>query len=119
MDGESYDIDVEGQVPLLTLYIRGKKIPVELKSEREIVRSQITSPKRKDVEHVIRAPIPGRVVKCLVKEGDKVVPEQGIIVIDAMKMENELKSPTTGTVIEISVHPGQDIEAGERLAVIT
>jgi biotin carboxyl carrier protein len=66
----------------------------------------------------IRAMMPGRVVSVLVKPGDEVKAEQGVIVIEAMKMENELKSAKTGKVIEVKVAAGQTVEKGELLAVI-
>ena len=64
------------------------------------------------------APMPGRVVKVLAQVGDAVTSRQGLVVIEAMKMENELRSPKTGTVTEIRVAEGASVEAGAVLAVI-
>ena len=66
----------------------------------------------------IKASMPGKVVNVLVAVGDKVEPKQGVLVIEAMKMENEIKSPGAGEVKEIGVKPGQTVEAGELLLVI-
>jgi biotin carboxyl carrier protein len=66
----------------------------------------------------LKAMMPGRVVNILVKPGDEVAADQGVIVIEAMKMENELKTPKTGKVLEIKVSVGQAVEKGEILAVI-
>jgi biotin carboxyl carrier protein len=66
----------------------------------------------------LKAMMPGRVVNLLVKAGDEVAADQGIIVIEAMKMENELKTPKAGKVLEIKVTVGQAVEKGEILAVI-
>ncbi len=66
----------------------------------------------------IRAMMPGRVVSVLVKPGDEIKAEHGVMVIEAMKMENELKSPKTGKVVEVKVAAGQTVEKGELLAVI-
>ena len=66
----------------------------------------------------IRAVMPGKVVALLVEVGHQVEQGQGVLVIEAMKMENEIKAPRTGTVQEIRVKPGQAVEAGELLAVI-
>lgn len=66
----------------------------------------------------IKAMMPGRVVNLLVKPGDDVTADQGVLVVEAMKMENELKSPKAGKVVEIKVSVGQAVEKGEILAVI-
>jgi biotin carboxyl carrier protein len=69
-------------------------------------------------EYRVTAPMPGRVVRVLVKPGDEVAPRQGLVVVEAMKMENELSSPRAGTVREVVVSEGASVEAGRLLAVI-
>ena len=66
----------------------------------------------------VMAPMPGRVVRVLVKPGDEVAPRQGLVVVEAMKMENELSSPRAGIVREVAVAEGASVEAGRLLAVI-
>jgi biotin carboxyl carrier protein len=66
----------------------------------------------------LKAMMPGRVVNVLVKPGDEVMADQGIVVVEAMKMENELKTPKAGKVLELKVSVGQAVEKGEILAVI-
>jgi biotin carboxyl carrier protein len=66
----------------------------------------------------IAAPMPGRVVRVLVAAGDQVGARQGVVVVEAMKMENELRAPRAGRVKEICVGPGTSVEAGRILAVI-
>jgi biotin carboxyl carrier protein len=66
----------------------------------------------------IAAPMPGKVVRLLVAEGDKVEAGQGLIVVEAMKMQNEMKSPKAGTVVEIKTKDGATVAAGEILVVI-
>ena len=66
----------------------------------------------------IKAMMPGRVVQVLLKAGDEVTKDQGVVVVEAMKMENELKSPKAGKIVEIRVAPGQTVEKGDILAVI-
>jgi len=66
----------------------------------------------------IKAAMPGRVVNVLVAPGDNVTVGQGVIVVEAMKMENELKSPKAGKVIEVKVVAGQTVEKGELLLSI-
>ena len=69
-------------------------------------------------EIAIAAPMPGRVVRLLVAAGDQVAARQGIVVVEAMKMENELRAPRAGRVKEITVGPGTPVDAGRVLAVI-
>ncbi|HEX7159333.1 MAG TPA: biotin/lipoyl-containing protein [Edaphobacter sp.] len=66
----------------------------------------------------VKSPMPGRVVRVLVQAGDAVDEHQGIIVIEAMKMQNELKSPKTGRVASIAVEAGDAVGTGQTLAVV-
>lgn len=66
----------------------------------------------------VTAPMPGRVVKLLVAVGDDVAHRQGLIVVEAMKMENELGAPKAGRITEITVVEGVSVEAGRLLMVI-
>lgn len=66
----------------------------------------------------LTAPMPGKVVRVLVKAGDEVQPRQGLIVVEAMKMENELRAAGAGRVREVFVREGQSVEAGTALVVV-
>ncbi len=66
----------------------------------------------------LTAPMPGRIVRVLASAGADVVAGQGLVVIEAMKMENELKAPRAGRLQEMPVREGQAVEAGALLAVI-
>jgi biotin carboxyl carrier protein len=66
----------------------------------------------------IVAPMPGKVVRVLVKGGDHVEAAQGLLVVEAMKMQNEIRSPKSGTVERVLVKEGQAVNAGEVLCVV-
>jgi biotin carboxyl carrier protein len=66
----------------------------------------------------VTAPMPGRVLRVLVKVGDVVAHRQGLVVVEAMKMENELTAPKAGTVTEVVIAEGASVEAGRLLVVI-
>ena len=66
----------------------------------------------------IVSPMPGKVVRVLVAPGDEVVAGQGIVVVEAMKMQNELKSNRTGRVLSVAAKEGATVNAGELLATI-
>jgi biotin carboxyl carrier protein len=69
-------------------------------------------------EQRVMAPMPGRVVRVLVKAGDEVAARQGLVVVEAMKMENELASPRAGRVKEVAIALGQSVESGRLLVII-
>jgi biotin carboxyl carrier protein len=66
----------------------------------------------------IKSAMPGRIVSVLVAPGDTVKAEQGIVVVEAMKMENEVKAPKAGIVVEVKVTAGQAVEKGQLMIVI-
>ncbi len=70
-------------------------------------------------DSAIKAPIPGLVVKVLVAEGDSVQTGQPIIILEAMKMENELRAPRDGVVATVKVKPGNSVNQGETLVTLT
>jgi biotin carboxyl carrier protein len=89
------------------------------------VRLQVIDPKRRrrgvitltgKIELI--ATMPGRVVRCLCAPGESVTEGQGVIVLEAMKMQNEVRSAKSGIVAEIRVKPNQTVNAGQVLAVI-
>jgi biotin carboxyl carrier protein len=71
-----------------------------------------------DGEQQVTAPMPGRVVRVLVQAGEDVEAKQGVVVVEAMKMENELRSPKAGRVKEVNVSAGTSVEAGRVLLVV-
>jgi len=117
---QSYDVAFEGQPGGATVYINGQPIPVMMNDGAARFGGRGSSgdpgshgPRR------IAAPMPGRVVKVLVKVGDAVEARQGLVVVEAMKMENELRAPGTGTVTEVKVTEGASVEANAVLVVIS
>jgi len=69
-------------------------------------------------EQTVAAPMPGRVVRVLVARGEAVEARQPVVVVEAMKMENELRSPKAGRVKDVAVEAGTSVEAGRALVVI-
>jgi len=66
----------------------------------------------------IVAPMPGKVVRLLVREGDHVEAGQGLLVVEAMKMQNEIRSPKSGAIERVLAKEGQPVNAGDVLCVV-
>jgi len=115
IDGRVLDLTVEGQPPDVGVIASGHRAYVKVESDRLRAAQAARRGGGGAGEKAISAPMPGRVVKVLVAIGDEVAAGQGVIVIEAMKMENELKAKGAGKIAEIHVKPGEAIESGARL----
>ena len=98
----------------LVVHLPGLSLPVTIDASRR--RGKIAA--HADGEQRIVAPMPGRVVRILVAAGDEVELRQPVIVVEAMKMENELRAPKAGRVKEVAVEAGASVESGRLLVVI-
>jgi glutaconyl-CoA decarboxylase len=113
---------VDGTAPKLTVEIRRPG------ADPVVLAAEVTDARKAEAEAAktahaagpvtVRSPIPGRVAKLLVKAGDKVTASQTIVVLEAMKMENELRAPRAGTVSDVRCTEGAPVEAGQDLATI-
>ena len=110
-------VDVDGAAPDLTITVDNKSVPIKLTSARAKVAGR-AAPPPKAGPSAVQSPMPGKVVKVLVAVGDEVKSGQGVVVVEAMKMENELKSPKDGKVKAVAVKEGQAVEAGQSLVTL-
>jgi biotin carboxyl carrier protein len=99
------------------VFIEGHRIEVAQRNglgrrARGVASAHGSGPQR------LTAPMPGKVVRVLVKAGDEVQPRQGLVVVEAMKMENELRAERRGQVRDVFVKEGQSVEAGTALVVV-
>jgi biotin carboxyl carrier protein len=120
VDKASYEVAIESQRHGRRLvHVNGHVVPVTLRapgrgrSHSDGQGTSATGPVS------IVAPMPGRVVKVLVAPGDAVLARQGLVVVEAMKMENELRAPRAGTVADVRVREGAPVDANVVLVVIT
>ena len=110
--GKSFEVCVDGG----TAWVGGRSHEVEVHDPRELgdeVAAGGLSGRRD-----LLAPMPGKVMRVLVSEGDEVTAGQGILVVEAMKMQNEIPSPKAGRVIRIAVKAHDPVSAGQVLASI-
>ena len=101
----------------LLVTLDGRSVTVTV-NERRTGRASTQAGAQAAGEHTVVAPMPGRVLRILVSPGDHVAARQGVIVVEAMKMENELLSPRAGRVKDVSVIAGTLVDAGRILVVI-
>lgn len=116
LDGHSYDVQVERTPRHLIVVLRGHRFEIEVQDPRRWSRQ--AAGRRGGELETIAAPMPGKVVRVLVAPGDAVEPGQGVLVVEAMKMQNEMRAPRAGRVISVTVQEGATVTAGEVLATI-
>ena len=96
--------------------IHGHRIPVEFPDSRKVLRRAAHADHDGVAE--VRAPMPGKIVRILVEEGAEVDAHQGIVVMEAMKMQNEIRAPKRGTVRKLEVAEGDAVNGADLLALI-
>jgi biotin carboxyl carrier protein len=123
---KSYDLELDDQDhssdPLdgrLSIRVRGRVVRLEmLEQRRKRMKDAASSHFSGSGNSLVTSPMPGKVLRYLVAEGAAVTEGQGVAVIEAMKMENELLCPKDGVVKTICVEPGCAVESGTKLMVI-
>lgn len=96
----------------------GSRFAADAVDERTRAIREMTGGADADTEKTVAAPMPGLVVRVEVEVGQQVRAGQGVVIVEAMKMENELKAPADGVVARIEVQAGQTVEKGATLIVL-
>lgn len=118
-DGSQYRVAVSGSTTSgLTVHLPSGDLAAEVVTHLPRGRSQPAGEGGASGPAQVRAPMPGRVVRVLAPVGQPVQAGQGVIVVEAMKMENELRAPRDGVVTEVRAALGASVEAGAVLVVI-
>ena len=99
------------------VHVAGQLVPLQLRAGSGLGRRRDRGPAGSGPQRVT-APMPGKVVRVLVKPGDTVAAKQGLVVVEAMKMENELKASRQGLVKTVAVAEGQSVESGALLVIV-
>jgi biotin carboxyl carrier protein len=118
VDGQVVDLTIEGSPPEVGAVASGHRSYVRVESERMRAAEQAKKTTVGAGDRVIRSPMPGRVVKVLVARGDVVPVGQGLVVLEAMKMENEVRAKMGGTVAEVHVVAGATVEGNAKLVTL-
>jgi len=114
--GRSYDAHVEEAPGGLVVTVDGQRFEIAVRDPRQWVRRGAGG--GKEGVETVAASMPGKVVRVLVAPGDAVEQGQGIVVVEAMKMQNEMKAARAGHVLTVRVQVGAAVSAGEVLATI-
>ena len=119
-DGQSHAFTAtrDDTAPRWAIAIGAERLTADVVDERTRAIREMTGASAAPAEQTIIAPMPGLVVRIEVEVGQRVKPGQGVVIVEAMKMENELKAMTEGVVAEIRVQPGQTVEKGAVLLVM-
>jgi len=117
LDGQSFTVHVERAGDAYRVHARGADLAAAVENPRRWAGRSGGAAGAAGRQQV-SAPMPGKVVRVLVREGQPVEARQGLVVVEAMKMQNEIPSPKAGVVEKVLVREGDRVEHGAALAVV-
>ncbi|HMD30668.1 MAG TPA: biotin/lipoyl-containing protein [Candidatus Acidoferrales bacterium] len=117
IDGAAFEVQVEPAATGLTVTVAGRRLRASVVDPRQWQGRRGGAVEAEGRQRIL-APMPGKVVRILVAQGEKVEAGRGLLVVEAMKMQNEIRSPKTGTVERLAVTEGQAVNAGDVLAIV-
>lgn len=117
IEGKVYRIRCERLGSDLRIWVGDQPYAAEVSDPRSLRSRKARGDAGKGPRHLV-APMPGKVVRFLVGENSPVEAGQGVVVVEAMKMQNEIKSPKKGIVLKLSVSEGAAVNAGDVLAIV-
>ncbi len=118
VDNRSFEIEVDYREDEYRVLVDGRNYHIGLLDERRVRVGGDGGANQLQGRQKVSVPMPGKIIALLVAEGDAVEKGQGLVIVEAMKMENEVHSPITGTVKEIKVKPGDTVEGGAVLLIV-
>lgn len=120
VDGEEYEVELEKQEGVWNVTIEGKSFRIEIEgnSVGDMAGNKRKKKGRGKKSGTISSTIPGKIVSIAVEEGDIVAEGDVVMILEAMKMQNEIQAPLSGSVTAVNCKPGDSIEANSPLIVI-
>ena len=115
---KSYEVTVENQGANFSVYFYNGTIHLELHDARKFGASAITKKNAHGGAHEIVAPMPGKIIKVAVAKDGQVKEGDPLLIMEAMKMQNELKAPAAGTVKSVNVKEGEAVSSQQVLMVL-
>ncbi|HWR50296.1 MAG TPA: biotin/lipoyl-containing protein [Bryobacteraceae bacterium] len=116
LGGRSYEARIEKTLGGIAVNVGPRRYSVDVADPRQFTRTSGAAG-RQGRQRVI-APMPGKIVRVLVMAGDSIEVGQGIAVIEAMKMQNEMKAPKSGRIVALQAKEGQPVSTGDVIAEI-
>jgi biotin carboxyl carrier protein len=117
VDGGSFEVQVEESSTGLRVVADGYEYSVAIENPRELKKNRAAAAEAQGRQNIL-APMAGKIARTLVQVGDQVQAGQGLVIVEAMKMQNEVRSPKSGTVERLGVVEGQTINPGDVVAVV-
>jgi biotin carboxyl carrier protein len=114
IDGKIHNIIINSNSVYDSVYVRSRFFKIEKKSALRILREDKGRVRRRE----IKTSMPGKIVKILAGTGEAVSEGQPVLVLEAMKMQNEVKAPQSGRILRIGPRPGENVETGALLFVM-
>jgi biotin carboxyl carrier protein len=118
VDNRSFEIEVDNHEDEYRVLVDGRNYHIQLVDERRVRVGGESAGAQAQGRQKVSVPMPGKVIAILVAEGDAVEKGQGLVIVEAMKMENEVHSPIAGEVKEIKVKTGDTVEGGAVLVIV-
>jgi biotin carboxyl carrier protein len=118
VDNRSFEIEVDNSEDEYRVLVDGRNYHINLLDERRVRIGGDSTGAALQGRQKVSVPMPGKIIAILVAEGDTVEKGQGLVIVEAMKMENEVHSPIAGEVKEIKVKPGDTVEGGAVLLIV-
>jgi len=118
VDGTEFEVDIEMDGNVWNATVEGRTFKIEVPDSGPVVKKKRSPGSKKKKSGTVSANIPGKIVTIEVNIGDIVEEGQVILILEAMKMQNEIQAPISGTVVSVSCEEGQSIEANVPLVVI-
>ena len=119
VNGEEFEVELEQEGDVWTAVVGGKTFEISVTDSGPAPKQRRASGGKSKKSGKVNANIPGKVVTVEVSLGDEVEAGQVVMILEAMKIQNEIQAPISGTITEIHCEEGQSIEANVPLLVIT
>ena len=118
VDGQEFEVEVEVENGKWLATVEGRTFEIEIPDSGPVVKKRRPAGGKKKKSGTVSANIPGKIVTIEVSEGQDVTEGQVILILEAMKMQNEIQAPVNGKVVSVNCEEGQSIEANVPLVVI-
>ena len=118
VNGKEYEVELDGEGTIWKATVGGQTFEIEMPEAVVTAKPKRSGGRKKKKSGTVSANIPGKVVTVEVQEGQVVVEGQVILILEAMKMQNEIQAPVSGTVVSVECSEGEAIEANVPLVVI-